>query len=575
MSGVARWILGLLLGLLAVAAPAWGDERILDYHSDIAIQADGSMEVTETITVRAEGRSIRRGIYRDFPTRYRDRAGNRVVVAFEPIEVLRNGEPEPWFTERRGNGVRLNTGDDSLLEVRRNHVFSLRYRTTRQLGFFEDHDELYWNVTGLGWEFPIDSASATVTLPEAVPASRLRLTAYTGPYGATGREYDAQAGDDGRVRFETLRTLRRQEGLTIVVGFPKGLVEEPGAGQRATWWLFDNRGALIALLALGLLLVFYAVRWHRHGRDPAPGPVFPRYHPPAGESPGSLRYLRRMSYDNRCFTADVVDMGVRGYLQIREAGKDWSLHRIDATRLEQLSDAQKALAVKLFQDGDSIVLKNTNASLVGSARTAHGQALAARHVPAHFVRNGWTVGLGVAFWMATALLALLVGRGDALPATLVVLALGLAAHFVFGWLMHAPTPAGRALLDEAEGLRSYLGVAERSELEALQGPGAEPALDAGRYEALLPYALALDVEDAWTRKFTAAVGVAAAATAASSIHWYAGTRPIGDLGSFSKSLGSTLNTQISSAATPPGSSSGGGGGGFSGGGGGGGGGGGR
>src|SRR5690606_37740860 len=133
------------------------------------------------------------------------------------------------------------------------------------------------------------------------------------------------------------------------------------------------------------------------------------------------------------------------------------------------------------------------------------------------------------------------------------------------------------LLDEIEGLRRYLGVAERQDLQRLQGPGEdEPALDAARFEALLPYAVALDVEEAWTKKFTLAVGAAAAATATASMAWYhGGGGRIGDLGGFTRAIGSGLTAQIASSSSPPGSSSGGGGGGFSGGGGGGGGGGGR
>jgi uncharacterized membrane protein len=141
----------------------------------------------------------------------------------------------------------------------------------------------------------------------------------------------------------------------------------------------------------------------------------------------------------------------------------------------------------------------------------------------------------------------------------------------------------------------YLGVAERDALHALPGPAAGPVaaasatatasadahaapppLDAKRYEALLPYAMALDVEQAWTSQFTRAVGLAAAQQATPS--WYHGPpgQPM-NFASVGTSIGSALSQQIASSATPPGSSPGGhgGGGGFSGGGGGGGGGGGR
>ena len=145
---------------------------------------------------------------------------------------------------------------------------------------------------------------------------------------------------------------------------------------------------------------------------------------------------------------------------------------------------------------------------------------------------------------------------------------------IFAALVRAPTPEGRKLMDEIEGFKLYLSVAERDELARMKRAGRPAVLDAARYEQLLPFAVALEVEDAWTAKFTAAVGAAAAATAAAGMTWYRGGA-IGDLGSFSRSVGSSLSSAISSAATPPGSSSGSGGGGSSGGGGGGGGGGGR
>jgi uncharacterized membrane protein len=145
---------------------------------------------------------------------------------------------------------------------------------------------------------------------------------------------------------------------------------------------------------------------------------------------------------------------------------------------------------------------------------------------------------------------------------------------VFSIVIKAPTAEGRALLDEIEGLKLYMSVAERDELKSMKGPN-EPVLDAVRYELLLPFAVALGVEDAWTGKFTAAAGAAAAAQAANSMMWYSGRGPISNLGDFSRSIGSSLSSTISSASTPPGSSSGAGGGGSSGGGGGGGGGGGR
>ena len=80
----------LLLVALFLVSPCEAVERVLDFHSDIRVAADGVLTVTEVIVVQAEGREIRRGILRDFPTDYRDARGARVVVPFEVLRVTRN-----------------------------------------------------------------------------------------------------------------------------------------------------------------------------------------------------------------------------------------------------------------------------------------------------------------------------------------------------------------------------------------------------------------------------------------------------------------------------------------------------
>ena len=552
-------------------------ERILSYDSHVDVNADGSLDVTERIVVRAEGNAIRRGIYRDFPTRYKDRAGNRVVVGFQMIEVLRDGSPEPWFTERKRNGIRINTGNDDFLPTPAQFTFTLRYRTTRQLGFFDTHDELYWNAIGTGWDFPIESGSVEVRLPQAVPMDRMKAEGYTGAQGQQGQDYDARITEPGMARWLLTRPLAPREGFTVVLSFPKGLVTQPNAMQRWMWLLKDNRGVLIALAGLVALLLFCARRWHRVGRDPKPGVIITRYDPPAGYSPAGLRYMQRMHYDTRCFSSDLLSLAVAGNLRIhREKGilkEAWELEKTDTD--QRASAEHEALLSKLFPDNTrTLELKNTNAAEVSGAQLAHSNLLEKRFKPALFKRNGSSIGIALLIVAVSAALAFLLGGGGGIPLIIAVLAVMVAVLITFSVLVKAPTPEGRKLLDEIEGLKRYLSVAERDELKQLPGPDAPPALDAKRYEMLLPYAVALEVEDAWTKKFTVAAGAAAVAAATAGIAWYRGSN-IGDLGSFSKAMGSSLTSQIASSSHAPGSSSGGGGGGSSGGGGGGGGGGGR
>jgi uncharacterized membrane protein YgcG len=563
---------------LASILPLAAEERIHRYDVLIEVAASGSLDITETIALRAEGSQIRRGIYRDFPTRYKDRYGNRVVVAFEVLGVERNGRPEAWFTESRSNGVRVNTGGDDFLPVPADYTYTLRYRTNRQLGFFDEHDELYFNAVPQDWAFPIDRSTVEVRLPEPVPEPALRVEAYTGPPGAQGRDYAARVVAPGTVRFETTRPLPPHQGMTVVVGFPKGIVAAPGAGDRVGWFLRDNIGPGIALFGVIGILVFYLRRWHHHGRDPRPGVIFPQYTPPEGLSPALLRYVWKMGYSSPCFAADLVELGVRGLVRIERQksllSQSWWVHRTDAEIPADLPSSQRVLLATLLATR-SIELKQRNHEVIGASRTAHGKTLKSAAEPRYYVSNAGTVGIGAVLSAAVVFGAFLLAETD--TGTLVAftsIPLLFGINILFARLMRQPTADGRALLDRIEGLRQYLGVAERDELKGLRGPGEEPVLDSERYEALLPYALALEVEKAWTGRFVAAVGSAAAAEAARRTRWYSGGQ-ISSLGDVSTALGSSLSSAISSSAAAPGSSSGGGGGGSSGGGGGGGGGGGR
>ena len=572
----ARW-LAAVLALLSWLPIVSAQERITAYDSTVQVLPDGRLDVTERITVHAEGTQIRRGIYRDFPTRYRDEHGNRVVVGFEMLGLTRNGREEPWFIEKKPNGVRINTGNDDFLPVPGEHAFVLHYRTTRQLGFFDDHDELYWNAIGTGWAFPIERGSVEVRLPSPVPPDAVQALGYTGAQEERGTAVSAEVRAPGLARWTLDAPLAPGEGLTIVLSFPKGLVAAPTRAQVTRWFFRDNAGVLVALLGLLLLSAFCAWRWRAVGRDPRAGVVIPRYEAPEGHTPAGLRYLRRMGYDTRCFSADVLALAVEGALRIEREDKllkdAWSLQRQGGSGPS--APPLRALLHALFPGGkDTLALASGNAGVLQKAHAAHQAALKAQYQPAMFRLNGGSTAGAFAIFLVMSGLAIAVSGCAGLPLLFACCGLMLAIACVFALLVRAPTPEGRKLLDEIQGLERYLGVAEQEDLARLQGPGAPPRLDADRFQRLLPHAVALDVEEAWTKQFTAAVGAAAAAAATASMAWYTGSR-IGDIGRFTNAVGSGLSAQIASSSSPPGSSSGAGGGGFSGGGGGGGGGGGR
>lgn len=280
-----RACMPVLVAYLLITGNVFADERILDYQSDILIHTDGSLMVTETIRVRVEGVNIRRGIYRDFPTRYKDRFGNDYRVTFKVLDVQRNGSPEPFHSENRSNGVRVYIGSSNHMLSNGIHEYRLRFHTTRQLGFFEDYDELYWNVTGNGWIFPIDRASASIELPSPVDAGELRTAFYTGPQGSNTKQATSRFTGDRTILFETTQGLQDHEGLTVAVGWPKGIVDAPTNKDNAVYFLQDNGSALVLLIGLLAPLAWYLWAWNRYGRDPRKGVIIPRFKPPKGLTP--------------------------------------------------------------------------------------------------------------------------------------------------------------------------------------------------------------------------------------------------------------------------------------------------
>ncbi len=145
--GVARRLAFLLL---LAALPCAAQERITDFHSDIRIERSGALAVVERFTVQVEGKQVKRAIVRDFLTDYRDSLGNKVNVPFKVERVTRNGAAEPFVLERLANGMRVRVGLAQAPLPHGPHTYEIAYRTARQLGFFEEHDELYWNVNGNG-----------------------------------------------------------------------------------------------------------------------------------------------------------------------------------------------------------------------------------------------------------------------------------------------------------------------------------------------------------------------------------------------------------------------------------------
>lgn len=633
---LTRLVLGAVL-LLAAAAGARAEEVISRFHADIRVLPSGEMEVTETIAVVAEGIDIRRGIFRDFPLTMLDASGHTIHVDFTLEDVRRNGQPEPHHTEDIAGGIRIYAGDADTYLPSGPHVYEFRYRTARQIRFFDDHDELYWNVTGNGWIFPIEAASARVTMPAAIPAGG--VTYYTGAPGSDDQNARIVTLDRGVADIATTRPLGAGEGLTIVIAQPKGAIAPPSATQTALWTIGDNSGAIIGWSGFVLVLAWYLSSWIRVGRDPAAGVMVPRWDPPGGLSPALINYVDNKGFSGEGWTAvsaSALQLAVKGLVTLEDLDRSITIRRTAKSVSGTLPRGEDVLLAAVEQKGGVFTIDKSNGTAVQALGKRFRAAIESEHRNKYYIHNSGYVFAGVAgsilfllaaFYFAhvsediiglgfAMVMVAVVGGGiisafgrllargrSLLVKMLAVVAMGIGGFIAFSilsvialagmetvdglggmalvaaaggivllnilffFLMGAPTPLGRELMDGVEGFRTYMTLAERDRMNLMGAPTMSP----GHYETLLPYAVALGVEKPWSDSFQRWLTVAAAAGASGAYHpaWYGGHAfDSGRLSRFPSSMASTI---ASTLPKPQSSSSSGFSGGFSGGGGGGGG----
>lgn len=629
-----RWLFAaLLIAFGSLAAHA--DERITSFESQATVATDASVAVTETISVMVEGRQIRHGIFRDFPTVYDNANGLRMQVSFVVNQVLLDGSSVPYKIEGISGGKRVRIGDASSYVSSGLHKYTISYTATREIGFFDTFDEFYWNVTGNGWSFPIDKARISVVLPAGADISR--HSEYTGSAGAKGNNARAQVPANNRYVAETTTALDPGEGLTIAVAWQKGIVT-PSSSVQSTWWKVQDNGWMIAGIVTPLAaLLYYYVAWVRVGREPPSGQIIPLFYPPPSIGAAEARYLVEQGFDNKAFAAALVGLATKGGLKISddESGTR-SLLKVPGS-LAAPSEAEKAAYAALPEM--RFAIRQSNYRTIQALKGAIEQSLSRQFVGNYFNRNGkWLVpgvlvslaglayaawaspsqiGIPVVFvcvwlgiWWSATLSGLLGAVGSMLTGRSLAAKAGAAAKLLFLLPFVAigiAVPVGAIHFGATSPEMLFIGgialalvlinvlffklmpaatPSGQKVMDQIEGfrlylsTAEEDRLNALNppektpelFERYLPYAIALDCENEWGAKFASVLAAAAAVGAAAAPAWYSGHGwSPHAASSFGSDLGHSLASTLGSSSSAPGSSSGSGGGGFSGGGGGGGG----
>jgi hypothetical protein len=552
-------LLSLAFPLHAMAQEAF---TIEDFYTDLTLQPDSSMQVFESIAVNFTAQ--RHGIFRDIPTK---------DFKISKVSVTRaDGSPWNFKTSSISGGKRIQIGDANVL-ITGPQTYNIKYHASNGVLFLEDHDEVYWNTTGSLWPTTIAQAAATVHLPPQLSGQNLTFRCFTGAYGSTAEDCTySQNGDS--ITFAARSSLGIEEGLTIVIGFPKGLLQPP---PKTFLELLAESKVVRGLWALLMLMIFAepVYRYIKSGRDPkGRTTIIAEYEAPEGMTPAEVGTLIDERADVKDLMASIVDLAVRGYIQIKVLPKalgllfkedDYELIKTDTPKKgdKGLNNFEEQLMADLFGAGSAVTisgLKNKFYTHLGPLyKKLYTTMVGKEFFPqdpttvrlVYFLKGmglmifgGFLMSWEIAFW-GTAYAAGVLGAG--------ILTL------ILSFFMPRKTLKGVLVKEKILGFKLYLETAEKDRLKFQETENT--------FYTFLPFAMVLGVVDNWTAAFAPILKTPPSFYVGSSGSFRADSF-VSDLSHISGRLESNLKSQPSSRGGGGGMGGGFSGGGFGGGGGG-------
>ncbi len=541
------------------------DLTIQRFDETVTVNPNGTIEVTEIIEARFTG--FWHGIYRTIPVEYDTQQHLNYSLLLEPLSVTDDdGHPLKYEQKREARNLKFKISVPGAQDTTKTVL--IHYRVLNAIRFFEDHDELYWNVTGAEWDAPIRTVSAKIELPDGVTG--LHAIAFTGAYGS--RATDAQVEANGNiVQVSTNHPLSYREGLTVVAGWDKGFVHPASTGAKIALFLRSNWPLFIPVVAFLLMLWL----WWTRGRDPERSSVAVQYEPPDKLTPGECGTLVDNEAAMRDITATLVDLAVKGYVTIEQKdeshllglthSKEYIFHlKRPPTEWSAVRPHELEMLSALFDDGSLTSVKlselqNHFYTHLPAIRTRIFDALMADGYYLHrpdTVRQSY-IGAGIVIGIMMFIFGGALGAATGVAHLTWVIAAILTAVVIciFGWFMPARTLSGARTFEKVLGFEQFL---ERVESDRLERIVKTPEM----FEKFLPYAMALRCEKKWVAAF--------AGIAMQPPQWYSGPYGSGFVPYMFVNDLNVMSAQASNVmASAPRSSSGGsgfGGGGFSGGG---------
>ncbi len=476
---------------------------IKSFNTLLNVQSDSSIIVTETIKADfTHSSSPRHGIIRNIPIHYVNQFNQNVNIRFSLISITnQNEQPLKYQTSYPGDYVSYKIGNANIY-VSGIRTYIIKYKVQRGITSFNGYDEIYWNATGDQWDTDIQSATATVKLPQPNSSITMKGLCFTGYKYSKEHNCNTKIINNSTYFFQTNKPLTSAQGLTIVAKIDPNNITFPSILILILWFLEDNWGYLIPIFILLLMLW----QWNKKGRDPhaLKSTIMPEYKPPNNLSPAEIGTLIDDRVDNQDMTSSIIDLAVRGYLTIKEKDQkkviwdtiSYTLKTTNKTNIKDLKDFEQTIYNNIFKDRDEVDLDNLKYEFYQVIPTIKNQLYNGLTNQKYYVLNPdkirklyYSIG-GIILFTTLFFLTPLITINFSLYAGILISSIII---IIIGHYMPAKTQKGADTLIHILGLEEFIKTADADRVKFYEKENI--------FEKILPYAIALGLGEKWSKTF--------------------------------------------------------------------------
>lgn len=467
------------------------DWYVKDFSTEIKVNLDSSLDITEVVVADCGELDNKHGIFRTLLTKYKTQEGEYILPTTLKSITDENNEAYEYSKEKDLDTIIYKIGDEDI-EVKGENTYVIQYKVENAVRTERNsYDELYWNILGNFWNMEIDNFRAKIIFPQEIKKEDIDLDYYAGMLGSKSKAgFDYIWLNDNELEFRSNKVIGMRTGLTLSATFPKDIVSPY---QYSFWQKFIiaiNTTILKYIIALIFLILAFFI-WFKFGRDARVNkPLIAEYEPPENMSPieiGSI--LNRGWRAKNSIPATIINLAVKGYLKIEKIEKTGIFSKTDYKfikvnkEIKDLYGAEEILFENIFSHNKSEVklneLKNENRIQLEKISQYVSKDLRAKKI---LDKNSIFIGV-VMIFLAVILFIIFIGIN-------ILVAFSSVGFVIFGFLsINSLTLKGAELKHKIKGFKLYMATAEKYRSRFYEKEGM--------MEKYLPYAIQFGITKEW------------------------------------------------------------------------------